>query len=376
MKILRAHFRAALCVALYACATTAHAQTIHTVTVGNNFFSPANLTIQVGDTVRWINAADGGPVHNVTGDTWGSPQTAESFTYSRVFDEEGVEDYLCTIHPGSMQGTITVEGDGGGTTADLVLEEISVNNDINYQPGGELTIEAEITNSGSETSPAYSVVFFASTDSNITAADTALGSTNRNALGVGNDDNFSVNVNLPQGLAPGNYFIGGIIDIDDADNGNNTNFEDEPISVQDAFVINSGLNDSWFNADTAGQGFFITVFPDIGSIFLAWFTYETERPAESVTANLGEPGHRWLTAFGNYAGNLAVLDVELTVGGIFNSDEPAPVQSADGTIEIEFIDCNSAIIRYDITSAGVIGEIPISRIAIDNVPLCQAAQPQ
>ena len=29
----------------------------HDVTVGNNFFSPSNLIIEVGDTVSWTNAA-------------------------------------------------------------------------------------------------------------------------------------------------------------------------------------------------------------------------------------------------------------------------------------------------------------------------------
>jgi sugar lactone lactonase YvrE len=71
------------------------------------------------------------------------------------------------------------------------------------------------------------------------------------------------------------------------------------------FVINAGLNDAWFNASTPGQGFFVTVFPDSGQVFLAWFTYDTERPDESVTAILGEPGHRWLTAFGPYEGDTA-----------------------------------------------------------------------
>ncbi|MDX1555108.1 MAG: hypothetical protein R3212_03685, partial [Xanthomonadales bacterium] len=64
------------------------------------------------------------------------------------------------------------------------------------------------------------------------------------------------------------------------------------------FQINAGLNDAWFNALTPGQGFFITVFPDIEMMFLAWFTYDTERPDPSVMADVGEPGHRWLTAFG------------------------------------------------------------------------------
>jgi hypothetical protein len=51
-------------------------------------------------------------------------------------------------------------------------------------------------------------------------------------------------------------------------------------------------------------------------------------------------------------------------------------QSDYGTIEIEFIDCNHAILRYNIPSLGLMGEIAITRIALDNVPRCEAAQPQ
>jgi len=142
------------------------------------------------------------------------------------------------------------------------------------------------------------------------------------------------------------------------------------------FVINSGLNDAWFNPETPGQGFFITVFPDRGEMFVAWFTYDTERPPGDDVAMLGEPGHRWMTAYGVYSGKTASLEIELTQGGVFDSAEPAPVQSDYGTMEIEFIDCNNATIRYDIPSLGLSGEIPITRIAIDNVLDCLAAQPQ
>lgn len=138
------------------------------------------------------------------------------------------------------------------------------------------------------------------------------------------------------------------------------------------FQINAGLNDAWFNPETPGQGFFITVFPDIGAIFLAWFTYDTERPPGNVTANLGEPGHRWLTAFGEYADNRAVLDIEVTSGGLFNAANPAPTQEPDGTIVVAFHDCNSATISYDVASPGIQGEIEIERIALDNVAICEA----
>jgi len=144
------------------------------------------------------------------------------------------------------------------------------------------------------------------------------------------------------------------------------------------FVINRGLNDAWFNALTLGQGFFMNVFPSLKKMFLAWFTYDTERPANGVNANLGDPGHRWITAFGDYADNQAVLDIEVTEGGVFNKASPAPTQYKDGTLTVNMSDCENGTISYDITSANVQGEIPIKRIALNNVPTCEslAAQAQ
>jgi len=142
-------------------------------------------------------------------------------------------------------------------------------------------------------------------------------------------------------------------------------------NIEPPFSINSGLNDAWFNEATQGQGFFITVFEDSGTMFVAWFTYDTSRPDASVPANLGEPGHRWLTAFGPYSGDSAMLDIELTSGGVFDAATPMPSQSNDGTIEIEFADCENALLSYDITSANLQGTIPLSRIALDNVPGCE-----
>jgi len=137
------------------------------------------------------------------------------------------------------------------------------------------------------------------------------------------------------------------------------------------FQINAGLNDAWFNPATPGQGFFINVFPDIGLVFLAWFTYDTERPDESVSAHIGEPGHRWLTALGAFAGNKAVLDIEMTQGGVFNSAEPIPTQGPDGSITLEFSSCSAGTVTYDIPSIGRQGVIPIERITLDNVPACE-----
>jgi len=41
---------------------------------------------------------------------------------------------------------------------------------------------------------------------------------------------------------------------------------------------------------------------------------------------------------------------------------------------IEFTGCNAGVVTFDITSANLQGEIPIQRIALDNVPRCEVAQ--
>ncbi len=142
------------------------------------------------------------------------------------------------------------------------------------------------------------------------------------------------------------------------------------------FQINPGLSDAWYNPDTAGQGFFIIVFAEIGKLFLAWFTYEVERPDESVIALLGEAGHRWLTALGDYSDNQAALDIFVASGGIFNASPPAPDQEMDGEMIVEFSNCNEGTVSYNIASIGQQGVIPIQRITLDKVPLCEALEAQ
>jgi hypothetical protein len=142
------------------------------------------------------------------------------------------------------------------------------------------------------------------------------------------------------------------------------------------FRINAGLNDAWFNPVTIGQGFLITVLPDRKEMFLAWFTYDTERPPEDVSAMLGEPGHRWLTAQGPYDGDTANLTIFVTEGGVFDAAEPAASTdpAADGSLTLEFADCTEGLVQYEITSLGISGAIPIQRITPDNVPLCEALE--
>jgi sugar lactone lactonase YvrE len=145
------------------------------------------------------------------------------------------------------------------------------------------------------------------------------------------------------------------------------------IDLGPSFTINAGLNDAWYNPATNGQGFLIMVFPDIKQMSLAWFTYDTERPSEDVSALLGEPGHRWLTAQGPYDGDTANLTIFVTEGGVFDSAEPVTTTdlAGDGNMTLEFADCTVGLVTYEINSLGISGEIPIQRITPDNVALCE-----
>ena len=89
--------------------------TVHTVNISGLTFSPANITIQQGDTVRWVKTAG---VHNVResgggADTvfYSGAPTGGAFTYNFAFNAplSGVFNYRCDVHFGSgMVGTVTV----------------------------------------------------------------------------------------------------------------------------------------------------------------------------------------------------------------------------------------------------------------------------
>lgn len=91
------------------------AQTLYTIqTTNTNTFSPQSITIQVGDTIQWVNTSQG--LHNVVADdgsfTSGSPST-DLWTYIHVFNQAGSNPYYCAIHGGAggigMSGVINVE---------------------------------------------------------------------------------------------------------------------------------------------------------------------------------------------------------------------------------------------------------------------------
>jgi len=85
------------------------------VTVGNNFFSPANISVAAGATVTWTWAM-GDVEHTVTfSDGAPGSNRQSSGTFQRTFSRAGTYSYFCSVHGANvMSGTVTV-GAGGST---------------------------------------------------------------------------------------------------------------------------------------------------------------------------------------------------------------------------------------------------------------------
>jgi hypothetical protein len=144
------------------------------------------------------------------------------------------------------------------------------------------------------------------------------------------------------------------------------------LAVEPPFTtLNPGLNGSWYNHDTNGQGFFVEVFPELGTMFVAWFTYDTTFADGNETAVVGEPNHRWLTAQGPYTGTTGELEIFLTSGGIFNQDNDVDIRAA-GTLTIDFDDCRRAEVGYELDGSGLAGTIPLTRISGSTVAFCES----
>jgi len=102
-----------------------NAQVTHTVNSGSYYYTPTNISVEVGDTVIWVN--DGG-LHNVnfiastiTGTNFNNPEsfistpTTGPILYSHVFTIPGLYNYDCSVGAhaqNGMAGTVSVNFGG------------------------------------------------------------------------------------------------------------------------------------------------------------------------------------------------------------------------------------------------------------------------
>jgi plastocyanin len=89
-----------------------------TVRMGDNFFAPANITVEPGTTVTWVQSGDNPHTTTSYDGLWDSGLlpggSGQSFSFT--FDEPGTYDYFCIPHEDlGMVGTVTVTGGATGT---------------------------------------------------------------------------------------------------------------------------------------------------------------------------------------------------------------------------------------------------------------------
>lgn len=80
----------------------------NTVVLRDIAYKPKRLTVEAGTTVTW-KFEDQGIPHDVKAedDSFAS-EVMDSGTFEHTFDEPGTYDYLCSLHPAQMKGTIEV----------------------------------------------------------------------------------------------------------------------------------------------------------------------------------------------------------------------------------------------------------------------------
>ncbi|MCW3012314.1 MAG: hypothetical protein JWO90_2718 [Solirubrobacterales bacterium] len=91
------------------------AGTTRTVTIGDNFYSPAKMTVKVGTTVRWRWPQDTGDSHDVKLRSapkgvrrFHSEEAGSAYSFKRKLTVAGTYRIVCTLHD-EMRQTITVK---------------------------------------------------------------------------------------------------------------------------------------------------------------------------------------------------------------------------------------------------------------------------
>jgi uncharacterized protein (TIGR03118 family) len=147
-KLVLFFLKASICLFIVSMAAS-RAATVN-VTIGGFAFTPQNVTIQVGDTVTWVNTD--GTFHTTTSGQpgvpdgqWNSGTLSQSQTFSHTFSTAGTFPFFCQIHT-FMTGSVTVQG-----AQALSVTITNPADGATISAPGSVTIDASVTSSGAVT---------------------------------------------------------------------------------------------------------------------------------------------------------------------------------------------------------------------------------
>jgi plastocyanin len=107
-------------VLVFAPSAWAQGQEEVTVRMEDNFFAPANITVEPGTTVTWVQSGDNPHTTTSYDGLWDSGiiEGGSGGTFSFTFEEPGTFEYFCIPHEEmGMIGSVTVTGGTASASA-------------------------------------------------------------------------------------------------------------------------------------------------------------------------------------------------------------------------------------------------------------------
>jgi plastocyanin len=366
----------------------------HTVTVSSNRFAPAQLTIQVGDTVTFTNA---GGFHNASADDGsfrcaqgcdgvgngnGDPSNS-AWSATVAFDAPGAHPYRCEVHGDmGMTGTITVEGTAP-TVFNLNQHGLSGSwaNAATDSQGIVMTVLPDFFTQGS------GFLFGGWFTFDTTAAGGQRWYTIQTQV---DDTSDSAQTPIYQTLA-GSFDTGqatttnavgqATIHFDDCTHGSLAyNFTDGsgrtgtiPLArllpnvtcAASGSTAGGGVylrSGAWADTSNSGQGLVLDLNPPGNVIFGAWYTF-----LANAAGNAGAPGQHWFTLQGPMPASFTTLQnigIYDSTGGVFDQHATTTTTQV-GTATIVYHSCTSATMTYTFTGGthtGISGTLELTRI--------------
>ena len=118
-------------------------------------------------------------------------------------------------------------------------------------------------------------------------------------------------------------------------------------------LINHGLDGSWYNPVSPGQGMFLETVPSMNLLWGGWYTF-----------NAAGTAREWYTLWGEVSGDRATMTVYRSENGRFDQPGAADL-TVWGQAQLRFFSCTTAQLDYQLTATGISGSIPLNRLTPD-----------
>ena len=138
------------------CGFRAYSAVTNTVIVDNYFFNPTNITINVGDSIRWTNVVWPSTTHDVTSTVFNSSPDLDSnpTSYLLRFSNAGAFFYFCDRHVNAIMNRHTEQTGNVFVVSANIAPSVSLTNPANntkFRAPANILLQATASDDGSVT---------------------------------------------------------------------------------------------------------------------------------------------------------------------------------------------------------------------------------